>query len=77
VHCGGPDDLQYEDVGVLETLRLLPGAPVGIFDIEAGREKPESIGQLAAYLQHPELGIFELYGTTPNLITAIAEQFHP
>jgi hypothetical protein len=43
----------------------------------AGGERSESIAQLATYLQHPELGIFEVYGITPNLVTGIAEQFHP
>ena len=77
VHCGGPDDLQYEDVGPLETLHLLPGAQVGIFDITAGRERSDSITQLAAYLPRPESGTFEVYGVTPNLVTGVAEQFHP
>ncbi len=77
VHCGGPDDLQYATIGTLETLHLLPGAKVGIFDVTAGRQRAESIAQLAAYLPHPELGIFEVYGVTPNLVTGVAEQFHP
>jgi hypothetical protein len=77
VHCGGPDDLQYENVGNPETLHLLPGAQVGIFDVTAGREKSASIAQLAAYLPHPESGTFEVYGVTPNLLTGVAEQFHP
>jgi hypothetical protein len=77
VHCGGPDDLQYSNVGITETLHLLPGAPVGIFDIAAGAEQSESIAQLAGYLQHPELGTFEVFGATPNLVTGIAEQYHP
>ena len=41
------------------------------------KERSKSTAQLAAYLQHPELGIFEVYGTTPSLVTGIAEQFHP
>jgi hypothetical protein len=77
VHCGGPDDLQYVDVGALETLHLVPGAQVGIFDTVAGREESEPIAQLAGYLDHPESGIFEVYGIAPNLVTGIGEQFHP
>jgi len=77
VHCGGPDDLQYADTGAAETLHLLPRSPVGIFDIAAKGEQSEPIGQLSSYLQHPELGIFEVYGDPPDLVTGIAEQYHP
>jgi hypothetical protein len=77
VHCGGPDDLQYANSGAPETLHLLPGAPVGIFNIASEAEQSEAIAQLSAYLRHPELGIFQVYGDSPNLVTGIAEQFHP
>jgi hypothetical protein len=77
VHCGGPDDFQYANSGPPETLHLLPGAPVGIFNITAGTETSQPVGGLAAYLQHPELGVFQVYGSPPNLVTGVAEQFHP
>jgi hypothetical protein len=77
VHCGGPDDLQYANSGAPEVLHLVPGAPVGIFNIASGAEQSEAIAQLSTYLQHPELGIFQVYGDPPNLVTGMAEQFHP
>jgi hypothetical protein len=77
VHCGGPDDIQYANTGAPEILHLLPGAPVGIFSIASGAEQSEAVAQLAAYLRHPELGIFQVYGDSPNPVTGIAEQFHP
>ena len=50
---------------------------MGIFNITAGIETSQPVGGLAAYLQHPEPGIFQVYGSPPNLVTGVAEQFHP
>lgn len=78
VHCGGPDDLQYNDAGAApETLHLLPGSPVGIYDISSSSEQAEPIAQLSAYLRHPESGTFEVFGDAPNMVTGLAEAFHP
>ena len=77
VRCGGPNDLQYSDAGAEEDLHLLSGAPVGVSDGPSGLDRALPVSQLAGYLQHPESGIFEVFGDTPGLVTGLAEQFTP
>lgn len=77
VRCGGPNDLQYSDAGAEEDLHLLGGAPVGVSDGPSGLDRALPVSQLAGYLQHPESGIFEVFGETPGLVTGLAEQYTP
>jgi hypothetical protein len=75
VHCGGPDDFQYDPQPGTETAHLLAGAPVEVLaGTEAGERLP--ITQLAAYLPHAETDIFVITGTTAET-TSVTEAYHP